>query len=128
MDKPKAGQEVYVVEQSQRYGGPGRRYHAKIVRVGTKNAYIERHGKEAGFDWGTGKSKHSDNNARANGFGFDAYESQADLARVERENTERKRLDLRLVKLRGWGLIDMPFECVEKIHAVLDEFQIEKGN
>ena len=126
-EKPKAGQQVFVVHQvpRQRTGKSGESHHAEVLRVGTKHCYLLIHGREQAFDWRTGASVGGVDDARANGFGFDVYDSQADWAKQQRDIHQLRELGERLIS--HGRLRFMPPECVEKIHAVLDEFGIEKG-
>jgi hypothetical protein len=128
-EKPKSGQQVYVVHQvpRQRTGKSGESHHAEVLRVGAKYCYVRMYGREHPFDWRTGHSKHGDGNARANGYGFDVYDSQQEYAKQQRDAVRLRQLKERIVGRNGWALVDIPPECVEKIHTVLDEFGIDKG-
>jgi len=117
---------VFVVYQRQRCQKEHRTETNNVFRVGRKYAYIERHGRESAFDKTTGVSVHSDNNARANGYGFDVYACEQDWLRKQHEETEEARLTERLERNRGWGLIKLPPLVVAAIHAVLDEYGIGK--
>jgi hypothetical protein len=128
-EKPKAGQQVFVVHQvpRQRTGSSGQSYHAEVLRVGTKYCYLRIHGRDEPFDWRTGRSADKDYRVRANGLGFDVYDSKAEWAKQQFDAARLSRLKERIVCRNGWALVDMPPECVERIHAVLDEFGIETG-
>lgn len=123
--KPKQGQQVYVVHRKRRHGGGGQS-HMDVLRVGTKYCYLLIHGREHPFDWRTGFSVHKESNARANGFGFDVYDSQDDYDKQQRAISQARRLQKRMVGAFGQVKF-LAAECVDKIHAVLDEFGIETG-
>lgn len=128
MKKFKAGDSVFVVNQTptpqamfaDRINGLKNKTLLPVLRVGTKYAYLNRGLGEERFDPKTGESFEPSGTERANGYGFDVYESEEAYNKLMHANAERKRLGERLLD-RDWGLKrDLTDEQVTAIHAALD--------
>ena len=96
MSKYKIGDSVFVVHQLSRNQIrnklPAETNYAKIEKVGRKYAYIER----GRFSIATGESNHSCSTIRANGYGFDVYETEQSYLKKMNEDQEYERLKARL--------------------------------
>ena len=123
MKNIKVGDTVFVVYQKTRHGLPKEPTYEKVVRVGHKFGYIHRYGQDAAFSLDDGVSQHKDTNARANGYGFDVYETEADYLKEKHEDDEFVRLQNRLIADSWRKLIDLPPGAVQQIHAVLDSIK-----
>lgn len=122
----KVGDKVFVVHQRRRHSKDERSEFESVIRVGRKYGYLGGY-RERAFDLSTGHSVHGkDDNARANGYGFDVYINDEDYRRKELELDEKARLNRRISD-RWKGLIDLPPDTVRKIHDVLDEAGIFSG-
>ena len=124
------GQEVFVVHQRSRYeerhDAPNRTELRKIVKVGRKYGYLNARHEPAPFDLETGCSHHpGDWNTRANGHGFDVYESEEAYEFEKLMRMERERLRVRLFPRNALSMIHLPHGAVEAIHKILDEYEME---
>lgn len=119
----KVGDTVFVVYQKSRHSQPKEPTLEKVVRVGKKYGYIERHGREAPFYLDSGISYHKESNERVNGYGFDVYASEEDYRKEKHEADEFNRLQSRLISDSWRRLVDLPPDAVQKIHAILDALQ-----
>ena len=114
--------QVFVVHQRPRHSDQQERSGLMSVsRVGRKYGYIEMYRREERFDLTTGCSVHGDCNARANGYGFDVYVSEDEYRRKQRADSERQRLQDRLVDRFGQLKRDISDGAVSAINAILDE-------
>jgi len=115
------GDVVCVVDQRRRGSLEPEPRSEQVVRVGRKFGYIKGYGDDRPFDLATGVSHHKEGNARANGYGFDVYKSEADYIQEVFRASEFRRLKQRLISGYSSSLVNLSHECVSKIHAVLDE-------
>ena len=120
----KAGDTVFVVYQQTRWqqkeNNQRHTEYAKVLRKGRKYGYIEQHGNDAPFHLDAGHSHHRDSNARANGYGFDVYPSEAAWLAEVHYQEEHARLNERLND--RWGLRkDLCPSVITTIHQILDE-------
>lgn len=122
-ERLKVGDKVFVVKQNSRFRNdqPRQTFKAEIEKLGRKYGYIKAGCFRGAFCLQTGKSHHNENsNARANGFGFDVYESEEDYLREQRRVQQLSRLQERLVSRHG-KLYHLAPHVVELIHQLLDE-------
>ena len=122
----KAGDEVYLVNQSKRLNPAG---YIEVVRVGRKYGYIKRYGRQEPFDLLTGQSVHNDDsNARYNGWGFDVLPSEeayrAHIATIEAKTRLVTRLEALRFNKYSSTLEKASPELVADLHAVLDRHGI----
>jgi hypothetical protein len=125
----KVGDAVFVVPQKQRHGNQEPGFIAVVSKVARKYA-IANHNKG---NWNriyefvreSGASKESpDSNLRVNGFGFDVYHSESEFFEAQRRHQIRTSLPGRIVD--RWGRMKiMPHACIERIHAILNEYGVE---
>lgn len=123
----KVGDTVFVVHQKRRHEKECRSHPSKVVKVGRKYAWLDCH-RDAKFSLETGMSvHHPDDNARANGYGFDVYHSEAAFNAKRYIRNEFRRLAERIVSpYSGRHLVDLPHDAVVAIHKILDEAGIER--
>lgn len=122
--KYNVGDLVFVVPQrkrAQQSDPPGEL--TPIVKVGRKRCYIELHRNEVPFDPATGKSVHKECNTRANGYGFDVYESEAAYLKAVQERQDNARLAERLRRIATYGRVSLPPSAVAAILAILDQHE-----
>jgi len=123
------GQSVFIVPQKSRHAKQEQGFAAVVTKIGRKYATATatdgKWKREYEFNREFGSSKEKpDSNVRVNGFGFDVYHDVAEVVEQERQRQVRALLPARLVN--RWGsLKDIPFECVEKIHALLTDYGVE---
>ena len=113
------GDNVFVVWQRRRGDDGDRRTEVlPIAKVGRKYLYIEIHRRLTQFDRETGISVHKESNVRANGMGFDVYQSREAWEAQQHAAAEATRLAARMCS--RWGLNrPLPAETVAAIHAAL---------
>lgn len=126
MMKIEPGQTVFVVHQrsraAERSGAEVKTEERTVERVGRKYAYLAARFDPEPFCLETGASHHPrDSNVRANGFGFDVFESRAAWETKIHADEEYTRLRKRLVAAHGSGLKPLTSETVEAIHRILDD-------
>jgi hypothetical protein len=124
----KVGDTVWIVPQRQRWGKQENGFTATVTNVARKYAIAktsEQWVREYCFHRDCGASKEKpDSNARVNGFGFDVYHNEAEVEELDRQRKLRDALHNRVVTRWG-GIKEMPIACVEKIHAILNEYGVE---
>jgi len=107
----KVGDTVFVVFHNRRACDATE--SLPVARVGRKYGYIMYHRREVGFDLKTGICVDKDR------VSFTVHPDEAEYRERERRVNEANRL---WTRMRGsWGFKTLPFTCVDKIHAVLDE-------
>lgn len=127
----KAGDTVWVVRQIDTlFKARGmevkpRQHPATVAKVGRTYAYL-RNNERFKIENGESYSPSEDNlNSRANGLGFDVYRSKEDYDKYQQAIIAADELKHRLIDRFG-NLCDMPPLCVQKMHEILDEFDIPK--
>ncbi len=123
MRKLKVGDQVFVVHLPAwraKEGDPRKTNHATIEKVGSKYGYIRNGRGLEPFHLTTWKSVDKSGCERANGWGFDVYDSREQWEAKERAEKELARLRARLVG--NWGELNpIDPKTVEAIHAILDQ-------
>lgn len=127
----KAGDTVWVVRQVDAlFRARGmevkpRQYQATVSKIGRTYAYL-RNNERFKIENGESHSPTGDNfNNRANGLGFDVYRSKEEYDKHVQDTIAADELKQRLVDRFG-NLYDLPPICVQKVHEVLDEFNIPR--
>lgn len=128
LSEVKVGDTVFVVNQQLRYGRHSKlsepsKQHETITRVGRRYGYFKRYGREQKFDLKTGESVHKEYFERANGHGFDVYLSESDYLDQQHSESERQRLQDRLIGMHGRLVDDLSREAIAAIHKILDKDQ-----
>lgn len=119
------GYQVFVVPQHR--GPKSISGTQPVVKIGRKYGYVMLYDSPSPFCLETGRGDPNDqHNARANGFSFDAYNSEAEYMEIKTAKDERERLAKRLRDLIGFDGVKLSHPAVMRIHAILDEEQASK--